>query len=361
MDSNLFTPLALRGTVIPNRVWMAPMCQYSAATEGPRTGAPNDWHVQHYGSRAVGGPGLILVEATGVVPEGRISPADLGIWNDEQVAGHRRLTDFMRSQGVVPGIQLAHAGRKAATDVEFHGGRPLADDEGGWEPVGPSTIAFDERHRTPHEMSADEIRGAVDAFARAARRAVEAGYEVVEVHAAHGYLVHEFLSPVSNRRDDAYGGAFEGRTRLLREIVDAVREAIGPDRPLLVRVSATDWIEPDGWTGDDTVRLAAELTARGVDLLHVSSGGNLTGAAIPTGPGYQVPFAARVRRETGLPTVAVGMITEAEQAEKILANGEADAVALGRELLRNPHWPRQAARSLGAEHPLPAQYRRADR
>ncbi|GAB3219161.1 NADH:flavin oxidoreductase/NADH oxidase [Glycomyces halotolerans] len=361
MSSNLFTPLALRGTVIPNRAWMAPMCQYSAATEGPLTGVPNDWHVQHYGGRAVGGPGLILVEATGIVPEGRISPADLGIWNDEQVAGHRRLTDFMRSQDVVPGIQLAHAGRKAATDVEFHGGRPLANDEGGWQPLGPSAIAFDEHHRTPHELSVEEIRGTVDAFAAAARRAVTAGYDVVEIHSAHGYLLHEFLSPVSNRREDAYGGTFEGRTRLVGEVVDAVREVIGPDRPLFVRVSATDWIEPEGWTGDDTVRLASALAGRGVDLLHVSSGGNLAGAKIPTGPGYQVPFAARVRRETGLRTAAVGMITDPGQAEKILAGGEADAVALGRELLRNPHWPRQAARELGADHPLPRQYHRADR
>lgn len=359
MGSSLFTPLTLRGTVIPNRAWMAPMCQYSAADSGPETGAPNDWHLQHYGARAAGRPGLILVEATAVVPEGRISPADLGIWNDEQIPGHRRLTEFMRAMGTVPGIQLAHAGRKAATDLEFRGGKPLADDEGGWEPVGPSAIAFSEKHRTPHELSVDEIHGTVEAFAQAAKRAVEAGYEVVEVHSAHGYLLHEFLSPVSNRRDDEYGGDFEGRTRLTAEVVDAVREAIGPDRPLLVRVSATDWIEPEGWTGDDTVRLAARLAERGADMLHLSTGGNLTGANIPVGPGYQVPFAARVRREIGLPTVAVGMITEPEQAEKILANGEADAVALGRELLRNPYWPIQAARELGEEHALPIQYHRA--
>ncbi|GAB3996109.1 NADH:flavin oxidoreductase/NADH oxidase [Glycomyces albus] len=359
MSSNLFTPITLRGTTIPNRAWMAPMCQYSAAVSGPETSAPNDWHVQHYGSRAAGGAGLILTEATAIVPEGRISPADLGIWNDEQAAGHRRLAELMRSQGAVPGIQLAHAGRKASTDIEFHGGKPLADDEGGWEPQGPSPIPFSERHRTPHELSADEIAGTVEAFARAARRAVEAGYEVIEVHSAHGYLLHEFLSPVSNHREDAYGGSFENRTRFVTEAVEAVRGAIGPDRPLLVRVSATDWIEPDGWTGDDTVRLAAHLAERGADMLDLSSGGNLTGANIPTGPGYQVPFAARVRRESGLPAAAVGLITEAEQAEKILANGEADAVMLGRELLRNPYWPHQAARELGDEHSLPIQYGRA--
>ena len=359
MSSKLFTPIALRGTTVPNRAWMAPMCQYSAAVSGPETGVPNDWHVQHYGSRAAGGAGLILVEATAVVPEGRISPADLGIWNDEQADGHRRLTGLMRSLGAVPGIQLAHAGRKAATDIEFRGGRPLADDEGGWEPRGPSPIAFSEAHRTPHELTVEEIAATVESFARAARRAVDAGYEVIEVHSAHGYLLHEFLSPVSNRRRDSYGGSFENRIRLVTEVTEAVREAIGPDRPLLVRVSATDWIEPDGWTGDDTVRLAARLAERGVDMMDLSSGGNLTGAKIPTGPGYQVPFAARVRRESGLPTAAVGLITEAGQAEKILAGGEADAVLLGRELLRTPYWPHQAARELGEEHALPVQYRRA--
>jgi 2,4-dienoyl-CoA reductase-like NADH-dependent reductase (Old Yellow Enzyme family) len=360
VTSNLFTPLTLRGTTIPNRAWMAPMCQYSAAATGPDAGAPNDWHVQHYGARAVGGPGLILVEATAVAPEGRISPGDLGIWDDGQLEGHRRLTAFMRDQGVVPGIQLAHAGRKASTDLQFNGGAALTEDQGGWTTVGPSAIAFSDAMPVPHELSAEEIHGVIAAFTDAARRAIAAGYEVIEVHAAHGYLVHEFLSPVSNRREDAYGGSFEGRIRLALALADAVRAAVGEQVPVLFRLSATDWIEPEGWTADDTVRLAALLREHGVDMLDVSSGGNLPRATIPNGPGYQVPFAARVRREAGLPAAAVGLITEARQAEKILIDGEADAVLIGRELLRNPFWPRQAARELGDTHPLPPQYGRAE-
>jgi 2,4-dienoyl-CoA reductase-like NADH-dependent reductase (Old Yellow Enzyme family) len=361
MTSNLFTPITLRGTTVPNRIWMAPMCQYSAANEGPDTGVPNDWHIQHYGSRAAGGPGLILVEATAIVPEGRISPYDLGIWNDAQVEGHRRLTAFMRSQGVVPGIQIAHAGRKASTDSELHGGRPLGPDQGGWEPVGPSGIAFDGDHTVPHELSVDEIRGVVTAFTEAAQRSLDAGYEVIEVHAAHGYLVHEFLSPASNQREDEYGGDFEGRTRLALEIADAVRDTVGEEVPVLFRLSATDWIEPEGWTADQTVRLSALLREHGIDLVDATTGGNLPNARIVAGPGYQVPFAERIRREAGMPSAAVGVITEVQQAEKIIADGGADAVLLGRELLRNPYWPRQAALELGAEHPLPPQYRRAER
>jgi 2,4-dienoyl-CoA reductase-like NADH-dependent reductase (Old Yellow Enzyme family) len=361
LSSSLFTPYTLRGVTFPNRAWMAPMCQYSAPAEGPDTGAPTDWHLQHYGARAVGGPGLILVEATGVVPEGRISPYDLGIWNDTQVEAHRRITSFLRAHGVVPGIQLAHAGRKASTDAEFHSGAPLSPDRLGWQPVAPSGLPFDEGHPVPHELTAEEIGGIVDGFVAAARRAVGAGYRVLEVHAAHGYLLHEFLSPLSNHREDAYGGSFENRARLAVEIADAVRAAVPEETPLFFRVSATDWVEPEGWTADDTVRLAALLKEHGVDLLHVSTGGNVPRARIPSGPGYQVPFAARVRREAGLPTAAVGLITDPGQAEKILADGEADAVALGRELLLNPYWPRQAARALGEEHPFPPQYGRADR
>lgn len=359
MTSNLFTPITLRGTTIPNRIWMAPMCQYSADATGPATGVPNDWHLQHYGARATGGPGLILVEATAVVPEGRISPLDLGIWNDAQVEGHRRLTAFMRGQGVVPGIQIAHAGRKGGTSPT--GGGTLAPDDGGWEPVAPSAIAFNDDHAVPHELTVEEIAGVVTAFADAAQRALDAGYEVVEVHAAHGYLLHEFLSPVSNRREDEYGGDFEGRARLPLAVADAVRAVVGEQVPVLFRLSATDWIEPDGWTADQTVRLAALLRDHGVDLIDVSTGGNLPAASIPAGPGYQVQFAERVRRESGIPSAAVGIITEPQQAEKILTDGGADAVLLGRELLRNPYWPRQAAHELGVEHPLPRQYRRAER
>jgi 2,4-dienoyl-CoA reductase-like NADH-dependent reductase (Old Yellow Enzyme family) len=358
LSSTLFTPITLRGITVPNRIWMAPMCQYSADAAGPATGAPNDWHVQHYGSRAAGGPGLILVEATAIVPEGRISPEDLGIWNDTQVEAHRRLTAFMRGQGVVPGIQIAHAGRKAGTDSR--GGGSLALDEGGWETVAPSAIAFDGDHAVPHELSVEEIRGVVEAFAKAAERSLAAGYEVIEVHAAHGYLVHQFLSPLSNRREDAYGGDFENRTRLLLEIADAVRSVVGEQVPVLVRLSATDWIEPDGWTADQTVRLSALLREHGIDLVDVSTGGNLPKAQIPNSPGYQVPFAERIRSEAGMPTAAVGLITEVQHAEKIVTEGGADAVMLGRELLRNPYWPRQAAHELGVEHPLPRQYRRAE-
>ncbi|GAA1687466.1 NADH:flavin oxidoreductase/NADH oxidase [Glycomyces endophyticus] len=354
MTSNLFSPLTIRGTEIPNRAWMAPMCQYSADTSGPGTGAPNDWHVQHYGSRAVGGAGLVLVEATAVTAEGRISIGDLGIWNDAQVEGHRRLTDLMRAHGSVPGIQLAHAGRKATSDLEFLGGRALDPSEGGWVPVAPSAVAFSDARPVPHALTVEEIQGVVDAFAAAARRALDAGYEVVEIHGAHGYLLHEFLSPVSNRREDRYGGSFENRTRIAVEITDAVRAEVGDQVPVMFRVSATDWIEPEGWTADETVRLAALLREHGIDLLDVSSGGSVPKADIPSSPGYQVPFAARVRRETGLPTGAVGLITEPRQAEKILADGEADAIFIGRELLRNPYWPRQAARELGEDSPVPA-------
>ncbi|WP_306214600.1 NADH:flavin oxidoreductase/NADH oxidase [Actinoplanes sp. RD1] len=353
----LFDPFTIRDVTLPSRVWMAPMCQYSA----PVTGEPVDWHVQHYGARATGGPGLILVEATGVSPEGRISHADLGIWSDAQVAGHRRLTALMVEQGVVPGIQLAHAGRKGGTAQEFAGGRVLTPEEGGWQVVAPSAVAFDGTRPVPHALTTGEIAGVVADFAAAARRALDAGYQVIEVHAAHGYLLHEFLSPVSNVRDDEWGGSFEHRTRLVREVVAAVRAEIGPGLPLFVRVSATDWIEPAGWTADDTVRLAPLLRDAGADLIHVSTGGNVPDATIPIGPGYQVSFATRIRTETGVPTAAVGVITDPRQAERIVAEGQADAVALGRQLLVDPFWPRRAAHELGVKHPLPPQYARGER
>lgn len=358
--SALFESYTLRSLTIPNRVWMAPMCQYSAAASGPQVGAPTDWHFAHYAARATGGTGLILVEATGVSPEGRISPADLGIWNDTQVEAFRRITDFLKQHGTVPGIQLAHAGRKASTDRPWLGGAPLAPDAGeGWQPVGPSPVAYDERHSVPTELTTDQIHDVVRQFADAARRALAAGFEVAEVHGAHGYLVGEFLSPHSNRRTDAYGGSFENRVRFALEVVDAIRAVWPEDKPLFFRISATDWLEEGGWTPDDTVRFAALLKEHGVDLLDVSTGGNAAGVKIPVGPGYQVPFAARVRQETGLPVAAVGMITDVEQAEKIVANGEADAVLLGRELLRSPSWARQAARELGAEVRVPEQYLRS--
>ncbi|MEU6306372.1 NADH:flavin oxidoreductase/NADH oxidase [Streptomyces chartreusis] len=357
--SALFEPYALREATIPNRVWMPPMCQYSAAPEGPDTGAPDDWHFAHYGARAAGGTGLIVVEATGVSPEGRISPWDLGIWNDTQVEAFRRITRFLVSQGTVPAIQLAHAGRKASTDRPWKGGAPVGPDSYGWQPVAPSPIPFADGHPVPTELTVDGIQEVVGQFADAARRALAAGFEIAEIHGAHGYLINEFLSPHSNHRTDEYGGSYENRTRFALQVVDAVRAVWPQDKPLFFRISATDWLERDGWTADDTVRFAADLKAHGIDLLDVSTGGNASGVHIPVGPGYQVPFAARVKAETSLPVAAVGLITEAEQAEKIVANDEADAVLLGRELLRNPSWARHAARELGGDVHVPDQYHRS--
>ncbi|MGQ4390405.1 NADH:flavin oxidoreductase/NADH oxidase [Streptomyces sp. SAS_270] len=357
--STLFEPYTLRELTIPNRVWMPPMCQYSAAPEGPETGAPTDWHFAHYAARAAGGTGLIIVEATAVSPEGRISPYDLGIWNDTQVEAFRRITRFLAAQGTVPAIQLAHSGRKGSTDRPWKGGAPVRTDAHGWQPLAPSPLAFDERHPVPAELSVAEIQETVGLFADAARRALAAGFEVVELHGAHGYLINEFLSPHSNHRTDAYGGSYENRTRFALEVVDAVREVWPDDKPLFFRISATDWLEDDGWTADDTVRFAGQLHEHGVDLLDVSTGGNASGARIPVGPGYQVPFATRVRNETPMPVAAVGLITDTEQAEKIVANGEADAVLLGRELLRNPSFARLAARELGSDVHVPDQYHRS--
>ncbi|MCG0063463.1 MULTISPECIES: NADH:flavin oxidoreductase/NADH oxidase [Streptomyces] len=357
--SALFEPITLREVTIPNRVWMAPMCQYSAEPEGPLAGAPHDWHFAHYAARATGGTGLIVVEATAVSPEGRISPYDLGLWNDTQVEAFRRITRFLAAQGTVPAIQLAHGGRKASTDQPWKGGAPVGPEAHGWQPLAPSALAFDERHPVPTELTVEEIGEIVGQFAAAARRALAAGFEAVEVHGAHGYLINEFLSPHSNHRTDAYGGSYENRTRFALEVVDAVREVWPADKPVFFRISATDWLQDGGWTAEDTVRFAGDLHAHGVDLLDVSTGGNASGVTIPTGPGYQVPFAARVKTETPLPVGAVGLITEAGQAQKILENGEADVVLLGRELLRNPSWARHAARELGAEVRVPDQYHRS--
>ncbi|MFF8595641.1 NADH:flavin oxidoreductase/NADH oxidase [Streptomyces sp. NPDC015220] len=357
--SALFEPYTLREVTIPNRVWMPPMCQYSAEPEGPSAGVPHDWHFAHYAARAAGGTGLIIVEATAVSPEGRISPYDLGIWNDAQVEGFRRITRFLKGQGTVPAIQLAHAGRKASTDRPWRGGAPVGPEEHGWRPTAPSAVAFDDRHPVPTELTVEGIEEVVGQFADAARRALAAGFEIAEVHGAHGYLINEFLSPHSNHRTDAYGGSYENRVRFALEVVDAVRAVWPDDKPLFFRLSATDWLAEGGWTADDTVRFAAELHAHGVDLLDVSTGGNASGVTIATGPGYQVPFAARVRTETPMPVAAVGLITEAGQAEKIVANGEADAVLLGRELLRDPSWTRRAARELGGPVHVPDQYHRS--
>lgn len=357
--STLFQPYTLRDVTIPNRVWMAPMCQYSAAPDGPGAGAPGDWHFAHYAARAAGGTGLIVTEATAVSPEGRISPYDLGIWNDTQVEAFRRITRFLASQGTVPAVQLAHAGRKASTERPWKGGAPVGPEAHGWQPSAPSPLAFTQGHPVPDELTAEQIGEIVGRFRDAARRALAAGFEIAEIHGAHGYLINEFLSPHSNHRTDAYGGSYENRTRFALEVVDAVREVWPDDKPLFFRISATDWLEKAGWTADDTVRFASGLHEHGIDLLDVSTGGNAPGVRIPAEPGYQVPFAARVRDETPMPVAAVGLITEAGQAEKILANGEADAVLLGRELLRDPSWARRAARELGATVHVPDQYHRS--
>ncbi|MGW6689092.1 NADH:flavin oxidoreductase/NADH oxidase [Streptomyces sp. NPDC054961] len=356
----LFAPYTLRSVTIPNRAWMAPMCQYSAEPDGPAAGVASEWHVAHYAARAVGGAGLLLQEATAVSPEGRISPYDLGIWNDAQVEALRPITAFVKSRGAVPGIQIGHAGRKGSTESPWKGGRAIAPSAPhGWLPVAPSPLPFHEGDPVPHELTTGEIQEITGQFAAAARRALAAGFEVVEIHGAHGYLIGQFLSPYSNERTDAYGGSFENRTRFALEVVDAVRAVWPEELPLFFRISATDWLEEAGWTADETVRLAGLLQARGVDLLDVSSGANAPHARIPVGPGYQVPFAARVKAETSLPAAAVGLITEPEQAEKILAGGGADAILLGRELLRDPYWVRRAAAELGAELPVPDQYSRA--
>ncbi|MFF4318783.1 NADH:flavin oxidoreductase/NADH oxidase [Streptomyces sp. NPDC001568] len=355
----LFQPYTLRSVTVPNRVWMAAMCQYSAEPTGPGAGVATDWHFAHYAARATGGAGLIIQEATAVSPEGRITPWDLGIWNDTQVEALRRITAFLKARGTVPGIQIAHAGRKASTDRPWKGGRPLGPEAHGWRPDAPSAVPFAEGQPVPHELTPDEIRTITGEFVAATRRALAAGYEIVEIHGAHGYLIGEFLSPHSNRRTDSYGGSFENRTRFALEVVEAVRAEWPEELPLFFRISATDWLERDGWTADDTVRLAGLLQERGVDLLDVSTGGLAPGVTIPLGPGYQVPFAARVKAETSLPVAAVGLITEPEHAEKILANGEADAVLLGRELLRDPYWARRAAVELGAQIPTPEPYHRA--
>lgn len=359
--SLLFTPLTLRSLTIPNRVWMAPMCMYSAAPEGDAVGAPTDFHLAHLASRAAGGAGLVMAEATGVRPDGRISPWDLGLWNDRQQEAFARITAAIRAHGSVPALQLAHAGRKASTDRPWLGGRHLAESEGGWQAVAPSAEAFP-GHSAPHELTEAEIDRLVADFAATAERALAAGFQVVEVHGVHGYLLHSFLSPVSNHRTDAYGGSIENRMRFPLRVVEAVREVWPEELPVFFRTSATDWLtenpeDPrEGWTAEDTVRLAKELQARGVDLLDASSGGIVHDARIVAGPGYQVPFAERVRKETGLPTSAVGLILEPRQAEEIVESGRADAVMLGRQLLREPYWAHRAAAELGVQQTWPEQY-----
>jgi len=349
----LFDPLRLRGVELRNRIGVSPMCQYSS--EG---GYASDWHLVHIGGFATGGAGLILMEATAVAPEGRITPYDLGLWEDGQVAGLRRITDFVHGQGAVAGIQLGHAGRKASTWRPWEGEGAVPEEKGGWAVCGPSAIPFSDTYARPHELDEAGIRRVVEAFRASAGRAVEAGFRVVELHAAHGYLLHQFLSPLSNRRTDRYGGSFENRIRFPLEVVAAVREVWPEHLPLLVRISATDWVE-GGWTPEESVEFSRLLRENGVDLVDCSSGGLVPGAQVPVGPGYQVPFAERIRREAGVATAAVGMITEPEQADRIVREGRADMVLLAREMLRQPRWPLLAAHRLGVDVAWPVQYGRA--
>ena len=354
---HLFAPLQQRGVTLRNRVVVSPMCQYSSVD-----GFADDWHLVHLGAFATGGAALVLTEAAAVTPEGRISPQDLGLWSDAHVEMLARITRFVRAHGAVMGVQLSHAGRKASTRRPWEGRGPAPPAEGGWSPVlGPSAIAFDERHPVPAVLDAAGIARIVRAFADAARRALAAGMEVIELHAAHGYLLHEFLSPLSNERTDQYGGSRENRMRIVVEVVKAVRE-VWPERlPLWVRVSATDWApdEDAGWTLDDTVALARCLAPLGTDLVDCSSGGNTARFPAPVGPGYQVPLAAAVKREAGIATGAVGLITSPQQADTIVRSEQADVVLLARELLRNPRWPLLAARELRQDVAWPPQYERA--
>lgn len=350
---HLFTPLTLRSITLRNRLGISPMCQYSAVD-----GFANDWHLVHLGARAIGGAALVMVEATAVLPEGRISPGDLGLWSDAQVEPLARIARFLSAQGSVPAIQLAHAGRKASTAAPWEEHREVPVERGGWQTVAPSALRFDAGYPMPDALDEAGIKQVVQAFAEAARRSLHAGFQIVELHAAHGYLLHQFLSPLSNRRTDRYGGSFENRTRLVVECVDAIRRQWPESLPLFVRLSATDWVE-GGWSVDETVRLAALLREHGVDLIDCSSGGLSPLQQIPVGPGYQVPFAERVRAETGLKTAAVGLITTPQQADDLVREGRADLVFIARESLRNPHFPLDAANALDRDLDWPRQYARA--
>ncbi|GAB2652386.1 NADH:flavin oxidoreductase/NADH oxidase [Saccharopolyspora gloriosae] len=352
--SHLFDPLKLGDTAIRNRVWVSPMCTYSAVD-----GLPSDWHLVHLGQFALGGAGLVMAEATAVAPEGRISAGDAGLWNDEQATAWRRVTDFLREHGATPAVQLAHAGRKASTTAPWEGGATLPESDGGWRTVSSTSNAFGEL-AAPRALTEDEVAALPQQFADAARRADEAGFEVIELHFAHGYLAHQFYSPLINDRTDRYGGDFDARTRILLEIVDAVRAVWPEGRPLLARLSATDWVE-GGWTGDDSVRLSRSLARHGVDLIDASTGGAVPDAQIPVSSGYQTRFARQIKIEAEVPTGAVGLITSPEQAEEVVTSGSADAVLLARELLRDPHWPLHAADRLRSANLWPKQYERARR
>ncbi|MEJ2367550.1 MAG: NADH:flavin oxidoreductase/NADH oxidase [Acidobacteriota bacterium] len=351
--SKLFEPLTLRELTFKNRIFVSPMCQYSA-----REGVPSPWHLVHLGSRAVGGAALVLTEATAVSPEGRISPGDTGLWNEEQVEAWKPVTRFIRDQGAVPGVQIGHAGRKASCSPPWEGGGAVPPQQGGWIPEAPSPVPFSEGSPVPRELSEEDLERLTGLFAEAAKRADRAGFDVVELHMAHGYLLHEFLSPLSNRRTDAWGGSLENRMRLPLRVAGAVREAWPAGKPLFVRISVTDWVE-GGWDLEQSVIFSSRLRELGVDLMDCSSGALVSNAPIPAGPGYQTQFAQAIREQCGIAAGAVGMITEPVQAEHILSTGQADAVLLARELLRDPYWPLRAASDLGADVEWPAQYRRA--
>jgi 2,4-dienoyl-CoA reductase-like NADH-dependent reductase (Old Yellow Enzyme family) len=353
---HLFDTLKLRGLTLRNRIAVSPMCMYSS-----EDGFANDWHLVHLGSRACGGAALVIAEATAVEPEGRISPGDLGLWKDDHIEFLKRVTTFIKSQGAAPGIQLAHAGRKASTyspHVRSQKGYiPMG--QGGWKPVAPSPIPFDPTAPMPEELTTDGIQRVIHKFVEAATRALAAGFEVVEIHSAHGYLLNEFLSPLSNHRHDKYGGSFENRTRLVREVASAVRKVWPDEKPLFLRISATDWKEPNGWTVEQSVELAKVVKGLGVDLIDCSSGGLVPDAKVPATPGYQVPFAEKIRREAGIATGAVGLITSTEQADHIIRDGQADLVLLARQFLRDPYFPLHAATELHVDIPWPKQYDRA--
>jgi 2,4-dienoyl-CoA reductase-like NADH-dependent reductase (Old Yellow Enzyme family) len=352
--SHLFDPLTIRGARFNHRVWVSPMCQYSCEKDGLAL----PWHLVNLGRYAVGGAALVFTEATAVAAEGRITPHDLGLWSDAHAEALAPIAAFIKAQGAVPGIQLAHAGRKGSTAVPWKGGQRVAPADGGWTPVAPSALAFSPTYPEPAALDAKGIADVVVQFSAAAKRAREAGFEVVEIHAAHGYLLHQFLSPLSNQRKDGWGGDFEGRSRLALDVVSAVRAVWPADLPLFVRISATDWVE-GGWDLPQSVRLAAGLRERGADLVDCSSGGLVPSAKVPVGPGYQVPFARAIRGEAGIATGAVGMITEPRQADEIVASGAADAVLLARALMRDPNWALDAAHALGIDAKWPVQHERA--
>jgi len=349
----LFSSFQLKEIKFKNRIFVSPMCQYSS-----KNGMPNDWHLVHLGSRAVGGAALVMVEATAVSPEGRISPQDSGIWSEKHITGFRRITEFIKANGSIPGIQLAHAGRKASTDVPWRGEKPLSTDEGGWQVIAPSPLPFHAHSHVPKEMTLQNMEEVALQFQAAAEKSLEAGFEVLEIHMAHGYLLHEFLSPISNKRKDAFGGTLENREDFPLSVAKIVRKVWPESLPLFVRISCTDWVK-GGWDIEQSIHFCNRLKDMEVDLIDCSSGGLVPDAVIPAGPGFQVPFSSAIRSEVGIPTAAVGIITEPVQAEQILVTDQADAVLMAREFLRHPYWPLDAARELNIDIPWPDQYKRA--